>query len=746
MTTGTKTSPDSGAALTKQRLRLDVQGMHCASCTSRIETTLTQLPGVDHALAELATNQVSVVYQPNEVAVQDILEKVEAAGFQASEASTGASEAATLAASHHRESLMWGRRFAVAAAVLLLLILLRAVNAATSDAVRWSQFLLATIAQVYVGWPFMRGAWLQLRQRAANMDSLVALGTGTAYLAGLAGLLLGTATLTFHDAAMILTFLSLGRLMESRAKGRASRAIGRLLELAPSRAYVLWDGKAVECDVESVSVGEMIRIHPGDKIPLDAEITEGQTDVVESWLTGESIPVAKRRGDTVLAGTFNSSGSLTARVLRTSRETTLAQAIDLVRRAQESKAQIQRLADRVVSWFVPAVLGVATLSCITWFVLGEPHTAIVCAVAVLIVACPCAMGLATPTAVLVAGGRGAEMGILIKNAAALEKSGQLDTVLLDKTGTITSGQPEVVELLPAKAVTADEMLAVAASAEQLSRHPIAQAISTEAERRGLPVDAAEQLEVIPGRGIVATSGQSTVLSGSEPLLAEHDVDLQDLDHQELSRQQHLGRTAVLVARDRQLLGAILVADQPVEHAEESIASLEAMGLQVQMVSGDRRATAEAIARMVGISDVCAEVTPVGKQQLVAQLKSNGRHVCMVGDGINDAPALATADVGIAIGCGADIAVEAGDLVIVRRDLRKVTQAIRLSRLTLRTIRQNLVWAFGYNMVLIPLAAGGIVPLAGRQLLSMLPALAAGAMALSSVSVVTNSLLLRHKPL
>lgn len=578
------------------------------------------------------------------------------------------------------------------------------------------------------------------------MDTLVALGTTTAYVAGLVGLLQGTSPLMFRDAAMILTFITLGKYLEVRAKGRASNAVRRLLALAPAEANVL-DGDDVKTvPATEVQVGQMLLVRPGDKIPLDADVISGNSAVDQAWLTGESIPVDKQPGDTLFAGTLNGNGSLTACVVRNARQTSLAQMIELVRKAQESKADVQRLADRVVGLFVPAVLAIAATSLIAWLALGDPRTALTCMVSVLVVACPCALGLATPTAILVAGGRGAELGILIKEAHALEQAGRIDTVILDKTGTVTLGEPEVTQLRPVADNDDMRLLAAAATAESHSGHPLSHAILLRAEQLGLSTAPAEHIETIPGEGIVAKLGDRDITVGSESLMERCQVDLTSLSKEEIDQIRAGGRTVVLVAEDSNLLGAIVVEDPIAPHSREAIEQLRNLKLQVVMLSGDKRQTVQSVAARVGIEQVHAEVLPDQKQDIVRQMQAGGHCVAMVGDGINDAPALAAADLGIAMGSGADIAIEAGDMVLVHKDLRDVGRAIKLSRLTRRKIYQNLGWAMVYNVTLLPLAAGLIVPLLGRGVLTYLPAFAAAAMAMSSVSVVTNSLLLRHKSL
>jgi Cu+-exporting ATPase len=709
-----------------------------------------------------------------------------------------------------REAAGWRRRLAVAAVLLAPLVWIAHFSRLSGMAAALWQFVFSTPIQIYVGWPYFAGALKRLRHFSANMDTLVALGTGTAYAAGLAALVRGSwvgigqpagvaaganisppvspgghagiAAMYFTDAAMILTFITLGKYLESKARGRASGAIRKLLDLSPPEANVLRGQRIERLPVRAVLPGETMLVRPGEKVPLDARVVSGASSVDQSWLTGESIPVQKRPGDEILAGTLNGQGSLTAEVLRAAGQTALDQVIELVRRAQESKTELGRLADRVVAWFVPAVMLTAAASLLLWgLAAGNWPMAVEAAVAVLVVACPCAVGLATPAAVLVGSGRGAEQGILIKEARALETAGRLTIVLLDKTGTVTQGRPKVTAVYPAAGVAAEELLAVAAAAERLSQHPLAEAVVAEAEARRIPVPQADGLEVIAGQGIRARLGQRRIFVGNEQLLASQGIQIDgipsdgtspvspgghagslgitrdDLNRDPLtptlSRRERgsedqaarigdEGQTPLWVAADHRLLGLLRLADPVSPNSREAVQQLKAMGLAVQLLSGDQRSAAEAVARQVGIETVVAEVRPDEKQQVVRRLQQAGQVVAMVGDGINDAPALAAADLGIAIGRGSDVAIEAAGVVLVGADLRGVARAIALSRATLRTIRQNLAWAFGYNLLLIPLAAGVLAPIG----IHLPPAAAAAAMAASSVSVVANSLLLRRRKL
>jgi Cu+-exporting ATPase len=575
------------------------------------------------------------------------------------------------------------------------------------------------------------------------MDTLVALGTGVAFISGIWELFHSHHGMSFLDAGMILTFITLGKYLETRARGRTSEAVRRLLALTPSQATVQRDGAWVAVPLEQVRPGVSMLVRPGDRVPLDGEIVAGYSDVDESWFTGEPIPVDKKPGDTILAGTVNGQGALTARVLKPAGETALARVIALVQNAQQSKADVQRLADRVVARFVPTVLAIALATGIVWAIAGDPAMGLSCAVAVLVIACPCALGLATPTAVIVASGRGAEMGILVKDAAALEMAARVSAVVLDKTGTVTAGRPEVVGISPAPGKTASELLGLAATAEQLSNHPLARAVCQKARGAGLILARGDQLTVRPGEGVVASAGKRRILVGNEQLLESHDIGLDADVVRAADQMRHEGRTLLFVARDSEYCGMLAVADVVLPESREAVEQLQGMGLRVVMLSGDRRVSVESVARAVGVTEIIAEILPEGKQNEVRRLQQSGELVAMVGDGINDAPALAAADLGVAMGSGADVAIETAAIVLTRADLRSVPAAIRLARTTLRTIRQNLVWALLYNVMLMPAAAGVFVPLAGIR---VPPVLAAAAMAASSVSVVTNSLLLRRKSL
>jgi len=581
----------------------------------------------------------------------------------------------------------------------------------------------------FAGAPFFKDAWIALRHRSANMNTLISLGTGTAFLYSLLVTIEGGHQVYYEAAAVIVTLILLGRLLEARARGRASEAIRRLRELQPKTARVIRDGAESDIPIEQVRISDIVVVRPGEKIPVDGAVREGDSAVDESMLTGESMPVDKKAGDAVFGGTINRSGSLRLEAVKVGRATALQQMIELVRQAQGSRAPVARLADVVSGYFTIGVLAVASVTFLVWLAFAPLSFALVNFVAVLIIACPCALGLATPTAIMVGTGRGAERGILIKGGEALEAAARIDTVILDKTGTITRGAPEVTDVVPASGFTSEELLRLAASAEHDSEHPLGRAVVARAQAQSIPLEPASDFRAIAGHGVAARVG------GHEVIVGAIHSGLPDI--QRLAAE---GKTAVAITVDGKIAGAIGIADTMKVEAAAAVRRLQEMGIEVWMVTGDNRPTAEAVARQVGIQNVLAAVLPEGKLAEVRKLQAAGKKVAMVGDGINDAPALAQADVGIAMGTGTDIAMEAGDITLMRGDLNGVADALALARRTMRVIRQNLFWAFAYNAIGIPVAAGVLYPFTG-WLLS--PVLASAAMALSSVTVVTNSLRLKR---
>jgi Cu+-exporting ATPase len=743
---------------TAGELTLPVVGMTCASCVNRIERFLNRADGVAEASVNLATERATVRFDPAVIDRTGIVATIEAAGYEVGR------EAAAEASAAEAESAADLERRAEAGTLLRQAVASLAIGAVMmavmfwpggapwpmADINRW--FLVpATIVQFVFGRRFLVAALKGARHGEANMNTLVAMGTMAAYGYSVFVTLLpdvvmraGLGMETYFDsAAVIIGLILFGRWLEARAKGRAAGAVKALMRLQPATARVLREGGEREVPIDQVVVGDLVRVRPGDRVPVDGVLIEGASAIDESMVTGESLPVEKTVGDRVIGATMNASGSFVMRAERVGRDTTLSQIVTLVEQAQGSKAPIQRLADRVTGWFVPAVIVIATLTFIGWMLLGpEPRLplALTSAIAVLIIACPCAMGLATPTAIMVGTGKGAENGILIRDGAALEHAHRVTAVVLDKTGTITRGQPAVTLVRPVSGTTEAELMRIVAAAERGSEHPLAEAIVRHADGLGLEALPVTAFEAVAGHGVRATVGGSQVLVGTEAHLEAAGVEVSGLSllASEIAAR---GASPVLVARDGALIGLIGLSDTVKPESAAAVKRLRQAGLAVWMITGDRRATAQKIGAEVGIGPdrILADVLPAEKAAKVAELQASGTVVAMVGDGINDAPALAQADLGIAIGTGADVALEASDITLVGDDLRAVPTAVRLSRSTMRVIRQNLGWAFGYNVLLIPVAAGLLWPVAG---LLLSPALAAGAMALSSVSVVTNSLRLR----
>jgi len=729
-----------------KRQMLAIEGMHCAACVGRVEKALSAVPGVSAARVNLTTAEAAVEYDPLRTAPPQFVAAVDRAGYTAVPMNAGPSTE-ELSRRQAREALLWRRRVVVGVVLLAPLLVLHYGEFGHTAAGRWVTFLAAVVVQVYLGAPYFRGAARGVVRLAADMDLLIALGTGTAFAAGVYDWIVGRHSMYFMDAAMILVFVTLGKYLEARARHRTGDAIRKLVELAPIEATVIVDLRPQKMLVAEVDVGATIVVQPGARVPLDAMVLRGTSAVDQAWLTGESMPVEKQAGDELFAGTINGNGSLTARVTRRAGHTVLSQTIELVRRAQESKPPIQRVADRVVGLFVPAVLVVAAITLSAWGAAGDWATGLSACVAVLVVACPCALGLAVPTAVAVASGRGAESGILFKEAASLEVAARLTYFVFDKTGTLTEGRPRVVQVTTVSPHDEDDVLAVAAAVQRLTSHPLAACIVAAADARGLPIIAADGLQTVAGRGVSAqaTDGRRLIV-GNEKFMADEGIDVAMLTSVVAAARAE-GGTPVFTATDRdgrsELLGVIVTADAPAPTAREAVARLQQLGLKTLLLSGDHRTTAEAVARQVGIAETIAEVLPAEKLATIRRLQEQGHRTAMIGDGINDAPALSAADLGFAVGHGSDVALEAADVVLAARDLRNVAKAVRLARTTLRVIRQNLFFALAYNVVLIPAAAGVWAVWLGTDW-RLPPVAAAAAMAASSVSVVTNSLSLRFR--
>jgi Cu+-exporting ATPase len=736
-----------------ERVTLPVRGMHCAACVTAVESALTSVPGVAEAVVNLATERATIVFDSARTDVAALRNAVAATGYELGEPSTAtaAETADREQAAREREQRALRTKFLVGA-VLSAPVLVGSMPEFFPWAPSWLRnpwvlLALTTPVQFWVGAQFHRGFLADLRRRTASMSTLVSLGTTAAYVFSLAVTLrphtfMALGAMTYYDTpAVVITLVMLGRWLEARARGRTSAAIRRLVHLAPRQARVIRDGRDVEVSTADVQVGDLVRIRPGERVPVDGVVVEGASSVDESMLTGESLPVGKTVGARVFGGTVNATGSFVFRAERVGSETTLARIVRLVEEAQGSRAPIQRLADRVAAVFVPIVLGIAAVTFIVWWAFGPPPAllfAVTNAVAVLVIACPCAMGLATPTAVMVATGRGAEQGVLFKNAAALERLHAVDTIVFDKTGTLTRGKPVVTDVVSVHGVE-DDVLAVAAAAEQGSEHPLGEAMVAAAKERGLAVPPVSEFATVPGQGIDAMGADGRILVGNRTLMDARGVPV-DAGASRAAALAAEGKTVVYAAVAGRLLGLVVAADVLKPDAADGVRALRELGLDVIMLTGDGRATAEAIARAAGIDRVLAEILPDEKAREVKRLQERGRRVAMVGDGINDAPALAQADVGIAMGSGTDVAIEAADVTLMRGDVRGVVVAVPLARRTVSVIKQNLVWAFGYNVVLIPVAAGVLYPLWGVLLSPMLAGLA---MAFSSVSVVANSLRLRR---
>jgi P-type Cu+ transporter len=742
-----------------------VTGMTCASCVGRVERALKKAPGVLEATVNLANEKATVRYLAGEAEPVDLEKAVEGAGYgvvHEGEAEASAEDA------HEKEYRKLRNNFLVAAALTALILLgslpmmLGAMPPIPMGWLNLGLLALATPVQFWAGWRFYRGAWGALKHGQANMNTLVAVGTSAAYLysavATLAPqLFAGRADVYFDTSALIITLILLGRLLEARAKGRTNEAIKKLAGLQAKTARVVRGGEEVDVPVEDVVAGDVVVVRPGEKIPVDGRVVNGESAVDEAMITGESIPVTKRPGDEVIGATINASGSFRFRATKVGKDTALSQIIRMVEEAQGSKAPIQRLADKISGVFVPIVMALATATFFVWLLFGpEPAftLALLNAVAVLIIACPCAMGLATPTSIMVGTGKGAESGILIKGGEALEGAHKLDTIVLDKTGTLTKGEPELTDVVVADGVPDEELLRLVASAERGSEHPLGEAIVKGARGRGLSLSDAEEFEAVTGGGVRARVEGREVLVGNRRFLAESGVSEDGL----VPRSEGLaagGKTPMFVAVDGKPAGLVAVADVVREESREAVERLHSLGLEVAMLTGDNGRTAGAIAKQLGIDRVLAEVRPEDKAGEIKRLQAQGKRVGMVGDGINDAPALAQADVGVAIGTGTDVAMEAADLTLISGDVRGVSRAIALSKATVRNIKQNLFWAFAYNVALIPVAAGvlyplflgGTVPEVLRPFLGeygfLNPILAAAAMALSSVTVLTNALRLRR---
>jgi P-type Cu+ transporter len=759
---GNGAAPPNGSTADAEHCAIDqmdfrVNGMSCASCVARIDKVLNETPGVENAVVSFGTERATVDFDPTVVTSADLQKAVADAGYGLVPRQAGGSRANEDEAAAERQAEIADLSRRVLMGAVLASPVVFAVMAVDIFNVgwipdfmlnRWFQLALITPVMFYSGWPIHRTGWLTLRHRAADMNSLITIGTIAAFsyslLVTVAPSLVpeNVREVYFEAVGVIITLILVGRLLEVRAKAGTGEAIRKLIGLQARTATIIRDGDEVEVPIEEVMPGDVVLVRPGEKVPVDGVIVDGRSTLDEAMVTGESIPVSKEVGDTVIGATINQTGAFRLEATRVGADTMLAQIIKLVEQAQGSKAPIQRLADLVSSYFVPAVMFIATAAFTTWFLVGPDPAltlALVAAVAVLIIACPCALGLATPLSIMVSTGKGAEHGILIRSAESLETAHKIDTIVLDKTGTITRGEPALTDVLVAGGVEENELLRLVASAEKSSEHPLAEAIVTGARDRDLDLVDPTEFDSITGKGIRAVVEGHEILIGNRRLLDDAAIDTAELSA-EMDRLAEAGRTPMLVALDGKPGGVIAVADTVKEDSAEAIAALRALGIHVAMITGDNARTAAAIARQVGVERVLAEVLPEHKAIEVKRLQAEGGIVAMVGDGINDAPALAQADVGFAIGTGTDVAIESSDITLISGALDGVVTAITLSRSTMGNIRQNLFLAFVYNGIGIPIAAGVLYPFIGVQLS---PMIAAGAMALSSLSVVSNASRLRN---
>ncbi len=721
----------TGYKVPLEKMSIQIDGMTCSACVARIEKVVGRIPGIEQVNVNLASEKGQIEFIPGLVSEQDVFRAVEKAGYSAKLADDSNRESE--AEKKKRNYRIELRKFWLSVVLILPLLVQMVVGLAGGKAFlpTWVSLILATPVQFYVGWRFYKGAYHSLRGGSTNMDVLVALGTSTAYLYSIYLMAVGSRDTYFDSSATVITLIFLGKLLETRAKARSSAAVEELAKLGARVAHRVQPDGDVDVPVDELKVGDLVRVLPGEKVPSDGVIVDGSTALDQSFLTGESMPVTKTQGDEVVGASVNQRQAFVMRIDKVGSDTMLSQVIRLVDQAQGSKAPVQRLADTISGIFVPAVLIVALVTLLTWgFVAGWPH-ALLAAVAVLVIACPCSLGLATPTAIMVGTGLGAEAGVLIKGGEYLENLHKVQQVVFDKTGTLTVGHPEVSRVWVADSAQEDQMIQLVAALELQSEHPLGAAIVRHAESQLGSIPQAEGTEAVPGKGIQGVVDGQTLRVGNRKWFEE--LKMQGIPQDVLREFEDMAWTAVLVASGDHVIGLIGIADAIKPEAATTVQSLQKLGVDVWLLTGDNRRTAEAVAKQVGITHVMAEVLPAEKAAKVAELKQQGKIVAMVGDGINDAPALAEADVGIAMGTGSDIALEAADIALLNASTMGVVNAITLSKATMRKIRQNLFWAFFYNVLGIPLAAFGILS----------PIIAGAAMAMSSVSVVSNSLLLKR---
>lgn len=733
---------------------LPVKGMDCASCANIVTRAIKKTPGVSDTQVSIATNQVVIEYDPKKTTLDQINENVKKFGYSLETApQMSMSEHAQHTSEEHAQMLAKQIKHLFPVSLLIFFLMLWDVLSKTSSLppmpipmaiFNWIGFSLALGTLVFFGQEFIASVPRFLRTGVASMDTLIGLGSITAFIYSTFVIFFPNLAMsiklpenTYFDAVIVVIgFIKFGKFLEARSKQKTGQAIKELLKLSAKVALVERKGKEIEIPIDQVKVGDIIIVKPGAKVPVDGVITKGDTSINESMITGEPIPVDKKVGDEVVSGTINEQGYIKFRATKVGADTLLSQIIKMVENAQSSKAPIERLADTISSYFVPVVLGLATLSFVIWFVLGNLSLAITALVGILVIACPCALGLATPTAIIVGVGKGAQNGILVKDAEVLEKLHNITAVVFDKTGTITTGQPQVQEIVSTSKSSPDQILSVLASLEKKSDHPLAKAITKYAEDHKISTHTIQNFKDIPGKGISGQFKSQKFLAGNLTLLKENKI---DFDKKEITKYTSKGMTPVFLTSDKKLLGAVFVSDSLKENSIDAIEKLHQMNIKTVMLTGDDRNTATFIASQAGIDRIYAEVLPNEKSQIIDKLKDEGNKVVMVGDGVNDSPALATADVGIAMSTGTDVAIESAGITLLHGDISKVEKAIKLSKATMRTIKQNLFWAFFYNVVLIPLAAGALFPFFD---IILNPAFAGAAMAFSSVSVVTNSLRLK----
>jgi len=731
-----------------KKTTISISGMHCASCAQKIESNLRKLKGVKSANVNIATERATVEFNEKTTSEDKITDLIEKLGYEVIKEPREDEEIVDKEkAARVSEARILKRLFLfsliLSVPIFMISMVLEWFGVMMPDK-NIILLLLATPVQFIAGYRFYKGAFLSLKAKTASMDTLVAIGTSAAYFYSLFVILfpgingLGE-EVYFETSAVLITFILLGKWLEAVTKGKASDAIKKLMGLQPKIATIIRNGKEMQIQIKDVMVGDVVIVKPGQKIPVDGIVVKGLSSIDESMITGESIPIEKKKNDNVIGGTINKHGSFKFKATKVGRDMVLSQIIKLVENAQGSKAPIQRLADKVSSYFVPAVIIIAITSFSVWyFAFGQTFVfSLSIFIAVLIIACPCALGLATPTAIMVGTGKGAENGILIKNAEALENAHKLTTIVFDKTGTLTKGKPEVTDIIAVDRLNKKEILKYAAIAEKDSEHPLAEAVNNKAKEERLNVPNAEHFKAIPGYGIAARYGRD-ILLGNRKLMKKYKIKIES--EEEINRLESEGKTVMILALNRKIVGLIAVADTLKEFSKKAVEKLHKMGKEVIMITGDNKRTADAIAKQLGIDYALSEVLPEDKEKEIKKLQQKGKIVAMVGDGINDAPALARADIGIAIGAGTDVALETGQIVLMKNDLRDVVAAIDLSNYTIKKIKQNLFWSFFYNSIGIPIAAGILYPFI------LNPMIAGAAMAFSSVSVVSNSLLMkRYKP-